>query len=261
MELQPEILESDEAQMASRIVADHIRATVFLIAEGVVPSNEKTGYVLRSIIRRAVYYLYRIGVRRPLFFQLVYPLIAMLNDVYSEVKLEKLQGQIASLIEQEEIKFLDTLDRGLKILENEISKLKGNVIPGVVAFNLHDTYGLPIILTAEIARKRGLGLDQAGFEVEMEKQRENSRAANKFEIVDTIKLPTDGDTKFVGYVQDSCVSRICGLFKKDGTPVKNLNAGDEGIVILEKTPFYAESGGQVGDSGEIHSDIGVFIVR
>ena len=256
-----EILESDEVQMASRIVADHIRAAVFLIAEGVVPSNEKTGYVLRSIIRRAVYYLYRIGVRRPLFFQLVYPLTEMINDVYPEVKLEKLQGQIASLIEQEEIKFLDTLDRGLKILENEISKLKGNVIPGVVAFNLHDTYGLPIILTAEIARKRGLGLDQAGFEVEMEKQRENSRAANKFEIVDTIKLPTDGDTKFVGYVQDSCVSRICGLFKKDGTPVKNLNAGDEGIVILEKTPFYAESGGQVGDSGEIHSDIGIFIVR
>lgn len=257
----PEILNSEEARIASRVVADHIRATVFLIAEGVVPSNEKTGYVLRSIIRRAVYYLYRLGLRQPFFFQLVQPLVVIFDDVYPEVQLAKLQKHIASIIEQEEIKFLDTLDRGLKILESEIAKLKSNIIPGEVAFNLHDTYGLPIILTGEIARKRGLGLDQVGFEVVMEKQRETSRATGKAALTSTLKLAVTGSTEFVGYTQNSCSTKICEIFKKDGALANDLLLGEDGIIVLETAPFYAESGGQVGDSGQIHSDVGTFIVQ
>ncbi len=255
-------IKPEAARIASRVVVDHIRAAVFLIADGVIPANEKTGYVLRSIIRRAVYYLYRIGVQKPLFFQLVYPLVKLLGEDYPEVGLEEAQDQIAATIEQEEIKFLDTLDRGLKIFESEIAKLKGKTIPGIVAFNLHDTYGLPIILTAEIARERGLHLDQAGFEVEMEKQRETSRAACKIDNSSTLKLVVDVDTNFVGYTENKCLTKICGLFKKDGTPLENIKVGEEGIIVLEKTPFYAESGGQVGDSGEIYlGDKGVFVVQ
>lgn len=259
--IKTEILNSEEARIASRVLADHIRAAVFLIAEGVVPSNEKTGYVLRSIIRRAIYYLYRLGIRQPFFFQLVQPLVGIFGNVYPEVQLEKSQIHIASIIEQEEIKFLDTLHRGLRILENEISKLQGDIIPGEVAFNLHDTYGLPIILTAEIARKRGLGLDQVGFEVAMERQREMSRAAGKIVFAETIKLSLDGNTEFVGYTQNSCTTKVSGLFKQDGLPAEKLSLGEEGIVILKKTPFYAESGGQVGDSGQINSDLGIFVVH
>jgi len=255
------ILKSQEMAITSRVVADHIRAAMLLVAEGIVPSNEKTGYVLRSIIRRAVYYLYRLGIRQPFFYQMVCPLTAMLKDIYPEMQLEKLKGQIANIIEQEEIRFLDTLDRGLKILEDEITKLQCKTIPGLLAFNLHDTYGLPIILTAEIARARGFDLDQEGFATEMAKQRETSRAASKCGVIETIKLDVDERTEFVGYTQNSCVSKICGLFKKDGTPLKAMRAGEEGMVVLGKTPFYAESGGQVGDSGEIYSDTGVFLVK
>ncbi|MBU0744124.1 MAG: alanine--tRNA ligase [Gammaproteobacteria bacterium] len=254
--------ESFEAKIASRVVSDHIRAAVFLIADGVLPSNEKSGYVLRSIIRRAVYYLYRLGVRKPAFFQLVGPLIALLSDAYPQMQLGKMQNQIEITIEQEEIKFLDTLDRGLKILEQEISKLRGKTIPGDIAFTLHDTYGLPIILTSEIARERSLSIDQIGFEKEMEKQRETSRAASKFETPDNMKLEIDLETtEFIGYTQNTCNSKIYGIFKKDGAPAKNLNTGDEGIIVLEKTPFYAESGGQIGDTGEIYSHKGNFIVQ
>ncbi len=256
-----EILNSAEAKIASRVIADHIRAAVFLIAEGIMPSNERAGYVLRSVIRRAVYYLYRLGVRQPLFFQFTFPLVSTLENAYPELQLEKRQTQVASVIEQEEIKFLDTLDRGVKILDQELAKLKCSTIPGLVIFNLHDTYGFPAILTSEIARKRGLILDQAGFEVAMEKQRETSRAANKFNATSTVKLAVDGITEFTGYTQNSCIGKIQGLFKKDGMKVEYLSVGEEGIVVLDKTVFYAESGGQVGDLGEIYSDLSVFTVQ
>ncbi|MDR1057762.1 MAG: alanine--tRNA ligase [Coxiellaceae bacterium] len=254
--ISPQILNSEEARITSRVIADHIRASVFLIADGVLPSNEKAGYVLRSIIRRAVYYLYRLEVKKPFFFQLVKPLVNILGDATNKT------AQIESLLRQEEVKFLDTLDRGLKILENELLQLKGNTIPGEVAFNLHDTYGFPIILTTEIAKKRGINVDQTGFAAEMAKQQAISRSANKFEMSTNLKIEVDiKTTEFVGYTQSKCATRICGLFKKDGTLINGITEGKEGIVILEKTPFYAESGGQVGDSGEIYTNTSTFVVQ
>lgn len=255
------VLNSAEAKIASRVIADHIRAAVFLIAEGIIPSNERAGYVLRSVIRRAVYYLYRLGVRQPLFFQFTFSLINAFENVYSELQLAKRQTQIASVIEQEEIKFLDTLDRGVKILDQEIAKLKDKTIPGLVMFTLHDTYGFPAVLTAEIARQRGLVVDQASFDVAMEKQRKTSRAANKFNTTGMVKLAVDGITEFIGYAHDNCTSKIRALFKQDGTSTDSLNVGEEGIIILDRTVFYAEAGGQVGDTGVIYSEVGVFTVQ
>ena len=255
-----QVLQSAEAKTAARVVADHIRAAMFLIAEGVMPGNERAGYVLRSIIRRAVYYLYRLGVRQPVFFQFVYPLLRAAKDVYVELELAKQQQQIVSVIEQEEIKFLDTLDRGLRILTQEIAQLKQPKIPGAIIFNLHDTYGLPAILTTEIARQRGLAVDQAGFTAAMEKQRANSRAASKFSA-NEFKLQLAGATEFFGYNQDSCSCKIIGLCGKDGSLLESLAANAEGIIILDSTTFYAEAGGQVGDSGEIYADCGVFQVQ
>lgn len=255
------ILDSAEAKIASRVIADHIRAATFLIAEGLTPSNERAGYVLRSVIRRAVYYLYRLGVRQPFFFQFTFSLVKTLENVYPELQLEKRQTQIASVIEQEEIRFLDTLDRGLKILDQEIVKLKGDTIPGLVIFTLHDTYGFPAILTSEIGRSRGLKLDQAGFEVAMKKQRETSRTFNQFSSTNTIRLSLDGSTEFVGYTQNSCTGKILGLFKNNGESLESLSTNEEGIIVLDRTCFYAESGGQVGDIGEIYSDLGIFTVK
>jgi len=259
--ISPKVLSSEEARIASRVIADHIRSTTFLIAEGTVPSNEKTGYVLRSIIRRAVYYLYRIGVKKPFFFQLVKPLVNILGDIYPEIQLANKTAYISNIIEQEEIRFLETLDRGLKILDHEISQLKNNTISGKTAFNLHDTYGLPIILITEISRQRSINLDLIGYEKEMENQRTISRAASKFEISGNLKIKVDAEsTEFIGYTQSKCISKICGLFKQDGAPIESIDK-ETGIIVLEKTPFYAESGGQSGDQGEISSDTGVFIVQ
>lgn len=247
-----EVLKSEEAKIAARVIADHIRSSVFLIAEGIMPSNERAGYVLRSIIRRASYYLYRLGVRQPFFFEFTYPLLKILGDVYPELQLERKQDQIACAIEQEEIKFLDTLDRGIKILDQEIVKLTDNIIPGSVIFNLHDTYGFPAILTAEIARARNLLFDQAGFDVAMNKQREASRGASKFSA-NRIKLDITGVTEFIGYKHNKSNSKIAGMFTRDGIKIESLANGQEGIIVLDKTCFYAESGGQIGDSGEIYT--------
>jgi alanyl-tRNA synthetase len=254
-------LKSKEAKIASRVIADHIRAAVFLIAEGIVPSNERAGYVLRSIIRRASYYLYHLGVQKPCFFQFLYPLLRTSGNFYPELQLDKKKQSIASTIEQEEIQFLDTLDRGSKILNQEIKKIKNKTIPGSLIFTLHDTYGFPSILTSEIARQRGLTVDQSGFEAAMEKQRENSRNANKFSSAGAIKITMDGTTKFVGYAHNNCSCKIQGLFKNTGEQIEQLKNGEEGIIVLDKTPFYAESGGQVGDTGDIYSDDGVFTVQ
>ena len=259
--INPAVLKSKEAKIAARVVADHIRAAIFLIAEGIMPSNERAGYVLRSIIRRAVYYLYCLGVRQPFFFQFVYPLLRISGDVYVELQLEKQKQQIASIIEQEEIQFLDTLDRGLKILDQEIAKLKHKTISGAIMFNLHDTYGFPAILTAEIARQRGLVVDQVGFAAAMEKQRASSRAAGKFSSASGVKLTMGGTTEFIGHMQNNCSCKIRGLFRTNGEPTKSLKTNEEGIIVLDKTTFYAEAGGQVGDAGEIYSDLDVFKVR
>jgi alanyl-tRNA synthetase len=256
------VLNSNETRIASRIIADHIRASVFLIADGVLISNEKAGYVLRSIIRRAVYYLYLLGVKEPFFFYLVKPLISILRESYSEMQLQDKSSQIMSILEQEEGKFLITIDRGLKILENELSKLEGNTIPGKTAFNLHDTYGFPIILTTEIARKRGLNIDQIGFKTSMENQRKMARNTSKFETIINIKIETAINTsKFIGYAKTQCVAKIYGIFKQDGTPIDNIAEKEQGIIILNQTPFYAESGGQIGDAGEIYDNDNIFVVQ
>lgn len=249
------VLNSAEGKIAKRVIADHIRSTVFLIADGVIPSNEREGYVLRSIIRRAVYYLYRLGINNPVFYKFVSPLIDIMGGFYSELNLEteERRNLIAQIIKQEEIKFLDTLERGVKILESEIKSLKQAIIPGAVVFNLHDTFGFPAILTEEIARQRNLEIDHDGFAAAMEKQKQMSRSASKF-VCDELKLDIEGGcvTEFVGYEKESCNSKIIGIFKLNGEKITHLNVGEEGIVILDKTPFYAESGGQIGDRGEFY---------
>jgi len=243
--------------IANRVIADHIRASIFLIADGILPSNEGRGYVLRSILRRAIYHLYICGIKRPFlqgflqrggnFADGVIDILAMYNDVYPE--LEKKRAEITSVITREEKQFLETLERGVKILDQELSKIKTKVIPGNVVFYLHDTYGFPSILTAEIAKKRGFTIDQAGFEVEMDKQRERSRAASKFSTKGEFKLDISGATKFVDYEQLSSQSKILHLLKCDGSKTESLETGEAGLVVLDQTPFYAESGGQVGDIG------------
>lgn len=261
-----EILRAE--MIAKRVVADHIRAAVFLIAEGVLPSNEGRDYVLRRIIRRAVYHLYNIGVYKRLrvcFAPFVDPLIKAMGNFYPELNLQNRKNQISEIIASEEIKFLETLERGLKILEAEIKKIKGKKIPGAIVFNLHDTYGLPDVVTEEIAHKRGLSIDRDEFEKEREKFRQLSRASSKFELPKTLDIKITGATKFLGYDTDACKSslgKIIGMFRADGTPTDMLHTLEEGIIILDKTPFYAESGGQVGDSGwmtmEKHFDPSVY---
>ncbi|MFA6409776.1 MAG: alanine--tRNA ligase [Gammaproteobacteria bacterium] len=257
----PEVME--ELSIAKRVVADHIRAAVFLIADGILPSNEGRGYVLRGIIRRAAYHLYMVGVRQPClaagkgwFADAVVNTIGM-KKVYPELELAKKLPGIEKIITREEKQFLETLDRGVKILDQELEILehkKIKIIPGLVAFNLHDTYGFPIILTTEIAKKRGFTVDQAGFETEMEKQRERSRAASKFGNKDDLEINISGETKFIGYETTSATSEIRALLHSDGKPTENLQAGSHGIIILKETPFYAESGGQVGDTGILRGE-------
>jgi len=257
----PEVME--ELSIAKRVVADHIRAAVFLIADGILPSNEGRGYVLRGIIRRAAYHLYMVGVRQPClaagkgwFADTVVNTIGM-KKVYPELKLDQKLPEIEKIITREEKQFLETLDRGVKILDQELETLekkKIKIIPGLVAFNLHDTYGFPIILTTEIAKKRGFTVDQAGFEMEMEKQRKRSRAASKFVNKDELKINISGETKFIGYETTSATSKISALLHSDGNPTETLQDGSHGIVILTETPFYAESGGQVGDTGILCSE-------
>lgn len=244
-------LQSPDTRVAMRVVADHIRAATFMIADGIRPSNEGEGYVLRSIIRRAIYHLYKLGINQPFFYAFVYSVVETMADAYPEIKLLEQQSMIAGIIESEEIKFLGTLDRGIKMLEQAISELKTTQIPGDLAFTLHDTYGFPIVLTIDIARKRGFTVDQLGFATAMEKQREAARAASKFGVEKELKLPISGATDFVGYDTTSGESQILGIFTLSGESVLNLNRNQEGLVVLKKTPFYAESGGQVGDRGEL----------
>lgn len=250
-----------EGSVVRRIIADHIRSSTFLIADGVLPANEGRGYVLRSIMRRAIYHLYQLGVRRPVFFGFVRPLIEVMADAYPELNLHSRHNEIAETIRQEEIKFLDTLERGIKILDQELMKITGKVIPGNTVFTLHDTYGFPAILTEEIARQRGLTIDRDGYHKAMEKQREQSREASKFGSAEGLKLSPDIKTRFIGYSETTSKACIIGLFNSAGAPVEALTVGETGIVLLDVTPFYAESGGQVGDSGEISWSNGQFTVH
>ncbi len=229
-----------------RVIADHIRATAFLIADGVLPSNEGRGYVLRRIMRRAIRHGYKLGAEGSFFHKLVAPLAAEMGDAYPE--LVAAQAQVTRVIQQEEERFAETLAHGMKLLEDGIADLSSATIPGATVFKLYDTYGFPVDLTADIARERGLQLDTDGFEREMAAQRERARAHSQFGLRQTADLGIAGCTEFHGYERLEEQATVIALFR-DGQAVAILNAGEEGVVVLDHTPFYAESGGQVGDSG------------
>ena len=237
---------TDISNQSMRVIADHIRSAAFLIMDGVVPSNEGRGYVLRRIIRRAVRHGNKLGCHQPFFHQMVQPLIKAMGDAYPELVVQQKQIE-ASLLKEEE-QFFRTLANGLKVLDHELSDLKTQMIPGDLVFTLYDTYGFPADLTADIARERGLQVDQAGFDQAMAKQRARSQQASHFSLDYTDQLHIKGETAFTGYEGLSDKGKITAMFEHNN-PVKVLKAGDAGIVVLDKTPFYAESGGQVGDKG------------
>ncbi|MEZ5591708.1 MAG: alanine--tRNA ligase [Gammaproteobacteria bacterium] len=241
-----------------KVLADHIRSTAFLITDGVLPSNEGRGYVLRRIMRRAIRHGYKLGAKDSFFYQLVAPLVAEMGDAYPELR--QAQDQVTRVIEQEEERFAETLDNGMGLLERDIAALHGKTIPGATVFKLYDTYGFPVDLTADIARERGLDVDMTGFNAEMDAQRERARAASQFGTQQAANLAVEGSSEFSGYdtVQDQ--STVTGLFRA-GQAVEQLDAGDEGMVVLTQTPFYAESGGQVGDSGVLRSAQAEFTVQ
>ncbi|HXG29643.1 MAG TPA: alanine--tRNA ligase [Nevskiales bacterium] len=241
-----------------RVIADHIRACGFLITDGVLPGNEGRGYVLRRILRRAIRHGYKLGQSQPFFHRLVAPLVAEMGEAYPELKAAQLH--VEKVIRQEEERFAETLDKGMRILEEAVAKLSGKVIPGDVVFKLYDTYGFPVDLTADIARERGLELDLPGFEQAMEGQREQARAASKFEGDYGQGLQLEVHTEFTGYDRLSDEGRVAAILK-DGRHVETLDAGDSGMVVLDRTPFYAESGGQVGDTGHLRGEGVDFEVR
>ncbi len=238
--------EKNLSNTSLRVIADHIRACAFLVVDDVVPSNEGRGYVLRRIIRRAIRHGHKLGLREPFFFKLVAALSEVMGEAYPE--LVKAQPQVERVLKQEEERFAETLDHGMGILEEAVTTLSGKEIAGKTVFKLYDTYGFPVDLTADIARERGLTLDMKGFEQEMEAQRERARAASNFGIAAGEGLTINEQTEFTGYdhLQDS--GKVMALFR-DGAETEQLAVGDEGLLVLDRTPFYAESGGQTGDCG------------
>ena len=241
-----------------RVIADHIRACTFLIIDGVVPSNEGRGYVLRRIIRRAIRHGYKLGQTQPFFHKLVPSLVREMGSYYTE--LVSGEARATQILAQEETRFAETLATGMALLDAEAAKLTSSVIPGETVFRLYDTYGFPADLTADVARERGLTIDQAGFDAAMEAQRGRARAASKFgaELRDSVKL--SGKTDFSGYERLADGARVTALIF-DGAIVDVLKKGQEGQVILDHTPFYAESGGQIGDTGILKSAGARFTVR
>ncbi|WP_018954470.1 alanine--tRNA ligase [Thioalkalivibrio sulfidiphilus] len=248
---------ADPTSPSLRVIADHIRSCSFLVADGVMPANEGRGYVLRRIIRRAARHGHKLGLDEPFFHRLVSPLVAEMGEAYPE--LVKAQPMVERVLRQEEERFAETLEKGLRILEEDIAGLKGTEIPGKTIFVLYDTYGFPVDLTGDIARERGLTLDMAGFEAEMEVQRERARAASHFAADYHGKIKIEGESAFTGYEHLDGRGRVIALFK-DGEPVDALASGEHGLVVLDETPFYAESGGQVGDTGELLAEGVIFEV-
>ena len=240
-----------------KVIADHIRSCAFLIVDGVLPSNEGRGYVLRRIIRRAVRHGYQLGTGELFFYRLVEPLCSEMGAAYPE--LEDNRAHVEQVLRREEERFAETLEQGMRILEEDLAGMEGKEIAGATVFKLYDTYGFPVDLTADYARERGLTLDMDGFEREMGAQRDRARAASRFGVEYSAGLDIEGSTEFSGYDHLEDDSVITGLFR-GGEPVQQLSAGEGGIVILERTPFYAESGGQVGDRGSLQTAGGSFTV-
>ena len=258
-----------------KVLADHIRACSFLIADGVIPGNEGRGYVLRRIIRRAIRHGYKLGVRSAFFNKIVPDLVNEMGGAYPELKTER--TKITNTLKLEEDRFFETIENGMTILEAEILKFRmGNVgmlgspitltgalplllLDGEVAFKLHDTYGFPLDLTADICRERGVTVDTAGFDAAMTRQKEQARAAGKFKMAANLEY-RGADTDFKGYDTLETAAKVLALYK-DSTSVNTLNEGDQGVVVLDTTPFYAESGGQIGDNGVLKSENGIFAVE
>nr|WP_168526175.1 alanine--tRNA ligase [Acinetobacter sp. A3] len=241
-----------------KVVADHARSCCFLIADGVNPSNEGRGYVLRRIIRRAVRHGNKLGATGSFFHKMLKPLIEVMGDAYPELAAQ--QARIEAQLLKEEEQFAKTLEQGLKLLEGELAQLKGSVIPGEVVFKLYDTYGFPTDLTADIARERELTIDEAGFEVEMAAQRQRARDAGKFAVDYNSIVKVEGDTQFDGYDATAGEGQIIAIYK-DGEQVDEVVEGDEALIVLNQTPFYAESGGQIGDTGLFKNETGIFEVQ
>ncbi len=244
-----EVTGVDEREHNSlKVIADHIRSCAFLLLDGVVPSNEGRGYVLRRIIRRAARHGYELGCAQPFFHRLVTPLCEQMGQAYPE--LVQAAGRIEEQLLREEERFAETLEQGMKILEEAIADLSGKQLPGETVFKLYDTYGFPVDLTEDIAHNRGLSIDMAGFEQAMAAQRERARAASQFATGYDEALELDGQTEFTGYQKLSDQARVVAIYR-DGHPVTHLETGEQGLVVLDHTPFYAESGGQVGDTGTL----------
>ena len=249
---------ANEGQASLKVVADHIRSCSFLIADGVLPSNEGRGYVLRRIIRRACRHGNKLGATGNFFYKIVAALVTEMGASFPELVRE--QANIERVLKAEEEQFSKTLEQGLKILEQDLAELKGTVVPGDVVFKLYDTYGFPMDLTADIARERNLTVDEAGFEREMEAQRVRARSASSFGLDYNTLVKVDVPTEFIGYTATQGSAKVIALYK-EGKSVDFLNEGDEGVVVLDQTPFYAESGGQVGDCGYLQAGAARFDVR
>jgi alanyl-tRNA synthetase len=261
---------ADRESKSLRVIADHIRACSFLIADGVVPGNEGRGYVLRRIVRRAVRHGYKLGVEQPFFHTLVGALEAQMGSAYPELSTQR--GHVERVLQREETSFLETLAQGMALLDEATAGLSaGSAISGEVVFKLHDTYGFPVDLTADVARERNLGVDHAGFERLMAGQRARARKASRFgdqqdsaqsrrKAAAALAAAGGAGTEFVGYEALEAVARVTALFSAEGEPVERLGTGDAGTVVLERTPFYAESGGQVGDTGELANESATFRV-
>ncbi|MGU3288186.1 alanine--tRNA ligase [Acinetobacter radioresistens] len=241
-----------------KVVADHARSCCFLIADGVNPSNEGRGYVLRRIIRRAVRHGNKLGATGTFFYKMLQPLIEVMGTAYPELEANKARIE-AALIKEEE-QFAKTLEQGLKLLEGELTQLKGSIIPGEIVFKLYDTYGFPVDLTADIARERDLSIDEAGFEKEMAAQRQRAREAGKFAVDYNSIVKVEDETEFSGYDATEGQGQIIAIYK-DGSLVDEVTEGDEALIVLNQTPFYAESGGQIGDTGIFKNETGIFEVQ
>jgi len=241
-----------------KVIADHIRSCAFLVTDGVIPSNEGRGYVLRRIIRRAIRHGHKLGINGSFFHKLVGPLVTEMGEAYPE--LPNTQAQVEKVLRQEEERFAETLEQGMALLEEAIEGLSGKEIPGETVFKLYDTYGFPVDLTADVARERELTVDMAGFEKAMAEQRERARAASHFDVDYGEGVEIEGKTEFTGYEQLNDNSQVVGLYR-DGQSVEELAEGDRGMVVLDKTPFYAESGGQAGDCGRLTAEGMVFEVQ
>ncbi len=249
---------SDLASPSLRVLADHIRACAFLISDGVIPGNEGRGYVLRRIIRRAIRHGYQLGARTAFFHRMLPDLVAEMGAAYPE--LASNEARVSEVLRQEEMRFFETIEHGMSILEAELAAMQGKgVFNGATAFKLHDTFGFPLDLTADVCRERGVSVDVTAFAKAMAHQKEQARAAGKFRMAAALEYGGPA-TSFHGYEMLDCSGRVLALYR-DGSPVEDLKEGELGVVVLDETPFYAEAGGQVGDRGVLQSAQGIFAVE